>query len=334
MALGFAPAAHAVLAFESASWTGPGTPDATESSPGTLMNVDAMTGTGDPIVRSIATGATSGTLNIPTFNNAAIAAPIRSGAGTSRVSSSLGASFGVSFTGGTGTVNLVNSSESDGGQGRTSFNSINLTNLAGVSRIDVDLSYSEFLSSRSPIPNLANNLLGLPTLVGVGVSNAGTSLNESAFQTTFAFQNAFSTTTPADAASFAPGIVNGVVPITTQALAFSGAAGNVATFNSTGFGGLVNAGGGALSPNFLLLRAFDTDGDGMHNNSDLDGVFASDRVIVSILAGPNGETFADDTNFVFSLDGEQFPTTTLVPEPSVMFLLPFAMGGLLRRRRA
>lgn len=95
------------------------------------------------------------------------------------------------------------------------------------------------------------------------------------------------------------------------------------SFTATGFSGEVTP-PGSPSEHFLLVRGYNIDGIGNFNPAtDTDNVYITELEVV-IKADP-GKTFAADTEFVFSMDGQSYANAQLVPEPSAVVM---TLGGL------
>ena len=307
----------AALSFTGGSntgWSGSGTVLNANPSPGTFSG----TGISVPFVEN----AASGTLSISNFANSALNP-------TTRVSNTLAADVAFTFTGGTADISLNNTTNSDGGQGANFFNSVNITGLAGVSSIQMTVTYNEFLAGRSRVLGNSNDLRGFATLGAVGVAAAGTGLDINDFNTLAVFSQAFGLNSMGN---FVPGTPSGI-PFTSAGGGFSAppiVSGTDVTFSADRFTGLVAPGGGGLDGDFLFLRAFDADGSGNLTPEDADDFYARE---LTFTITPDSGTFEDDTIFTFSLDGQQHANLALVPEPSSMMTLSLAAFAFAMRRK-
>lgn len=310
---------YAALSFtggSDTSWSGSGNVLNANPSPGTFTG----TGINVPFVEDTA----GGTLSISNFANSALNP-------TTRVSNTLSAGVEFTFTGGTADISLGNTTDSDGGQGASFFNSASITGLAGVSSIKMTVTYNEFLAGRSRVLGNSNDLRGFATLGAVGVAAAGTGLDINDFNTLAVFGQSFGLNA---LGNFVPGIPSGV-PFTSAGGGFSDPPvvnGSDVTFSADRFTGLVSPGGGGLDGDFLFLRAFDADGSGDLTPQDADDFYAKE---LTFTITPDSGTFEDDTIFTFSFDGQQHANLALVPEPSsVMSLSLAAFAFAMRRKRS
>jgi|GEM_PF-2040982 len=326
------PFAHGAISFSDSvvSWVDDGSVVAPAvPSPGTFdFNAGAV-----PIVNDYITGTSGGTLSIGGFSTAAANSPSNriDPTNSGNATSSLNATVKFTFTGGTGTVRLANSAADDGSSTSTLYNSFSVTNLSGVTGVNIQVTYNEFVAGRSQIvggnASDTRNFEGLSTLGAIGVTNTG-SLAADQISGNVTFGQAFGRN--ADG-SYSPGVPTGSA-ITASGGGLSGAptvAGSDVTFASSGLSGTVGLGG--LSPNFLFLRAFDTNENGL-DASDGENFYAKSITFDLV---PEVGTFDNDTAFTVSLDGEQYlGSFQNVPEPSSLFVLSLAaVGGLVRRRR-
>ena len=83
---------------------------------------------------------------------------------------------------------------------------------------------------------------------------------------------------------------------------------------------------------WLLYKGYDVDGSGAFDGGDADNAYA--RTITYTITPTAQSTFAADTLFVFSLDGQSYGNLSNVPEPSAALLSVLALGALARRKRS
>lgn len=236
-----------------------------------------------------------------------------------RVSADLSATVGVSFTGASGDLYVANSAGFDGGDDK--FNSFGLSGLAGVTSITVTVSYNQHVAGRnSSLAGLDNR----PLLAGLALINAGTGLGLDSFDVTMSLGGAHSSTDGVNFFASAPG-----VPSHSSA-AWDTVSGGGLNYAADGFAGTVPLGGS--STNFLMVRGFDFDGGG-YGAADAEKFYA-DTQTWTITPRNGASSFADDTSFTFSMDGQQYPNAAVVPEAtSFLFSALAGLIGLGYRRR-
>ena len=255
----------------------------------------------------------------------------------SRVNSDL--ALDVSATvlgGGTADLEFANSGNFDGGN--SLFNSVDFSGFQGnVTSISITLDYNQFVGGRD---NVNASFTSRPFLGALGLASAGTGLMREDFNVSLTLVDPVFTSTP-NGTDFAPGLggatafgTAGFDGATAETNGFSilGSMGDPNTFTASEFTGEISL--GASSPDFLLFRGFDDDGNGF-DGDDATQVFASEVVWTISVDDPLTQSFASDTRFTISLDGEQFANVSAIPEPSLggILLLSFAGGLFIRRRK-
>lgn len=242
-----------------------------------------------------------------------------------RVRESLKARYKFRITGGNADLMLANTSSSDRGRGKEYFNSVNLTGLEGVTKIDVTLSFNEPVAARKQ----ALHILECLPLVGAnGCWRAGEGLNEKDFNVTVTYRG---TASSKDGLSFTRGIPQDGEPVVTKG--FDARPIIAPTFLSNGYTGLVVPGGGPVSKHFLTVRGYDCDGQSGFTKADCELHYAKS---IQWVITPGKGTFKDDTGFIFSMDGQQhanFLAVPATPEPATAVLGMLGALALLRRRR-
>ena len=302
-----APCALATMPFENPVWIGKGT----------VFEIDPKTNHKDNIQLFVENFKT-GTLVIDELARDAMLPK-------DRVRETLKARYKIRITGGTADLMVANTSSSDRGRGRNYFNSINLTGLEGVTKIDVTLSFNEPVAARKQALNI---LECLPLVGATGCWSAGEGLSEKDFSVTATYRGTSSST---DGLSFSRGVPQNGTPVITEG--FDARPIIAPTFLSNGFTGLVAPGGGPISDHFLTLRGYDCDGKEGFTKDDCELHYAKS---VQWTITPGKGTFKDDTGFMFSMDGQQhenFLTVPSTPEPTTALLSTLGALALLGRRR-
>lgn len=241
-----------------------------------------------------------------------------------RISSTLGASLSVSLTGGTGDFEIANSNSLDGGN--LMYDSVVLRDLAGVTAINMTLMFT------NPIAGRTDNTTPLgsrPIGGAVGIISPSPTLTASEINVTMQFLGVYSSSV-ADG-PFVAGVPVGAIPFYSAAWDTYDPEQNL--FTSDGFSGLITT-LGQDDTDLLLVRGYDFNGSG-------NGYTAADAPLVYItgmtwtITPDAGNTFAADTAFTVSMDGQQHGNLNVVPEPSTVLFAGLASLGVVfgRRRR-
>lgn len=294
------------------SWTGSGT-IAPNITPGTTSATNSKIFVND---------FGSGTLQISPgslYPNTANVANLND---VNRVTSSTGVSHVITINGGTADLLLANTNNFDGGADK--FNSVGLSGFSpGVTSISWTMTYTLPIAGRTSSPTQLDSrpmggALGLAATGGLALNN---------FNVDLELENMYST--PVANGVFVSGIPALARPYASTS--WGTTTGGQTTFHSDGFTGLVPP--GELSNNFLLVRGYDYNGSG-------NGFTAADAPLVYTQSytwtiSLDSGTFAAGTQFVMSLDGQQFTNLNNVPEPTLIGLAAMGVGILVfvRRRR-
>ncbi|MBT8037113.1 MAG: PEP-CTERM sorting domain-containing protein [Verrucomicrobiae bacterium] len=236
-----------------------------------------------------------------------------------RVDSDLSATIGINFTGATGDLYVANSANYDGGDDK--FNSVGLSGLAGVTSLSVTFTYNQYVAGRDSDPGGLNNR---PMLSGLGLVNTGTGLALSNFDIAMSLGGSHYATDGTNFTAGGPGVTSH------SSAAWDTITGGGIHYAADAFAGTVSL--GASSTNFLMVKGFDFDGGG-YGAADAQKFYA-DTQTWTITPGGGATTFAEDTQFTFSLDGKQYANLSNVPEPSGSMLLAVTgLAALGYRRR-
>lgn len=298
------------------SYTGGGTPDA-NITPGASSKQITGVGSGDIIVTEIGDGPQTALVETLTTTTTF--------------------DFGA---GGTADVEFARS-------GATAYKGFNIFNLTGTSCLNFTTVFSAPIHGRSS----TSRTDGFPWGFSTGLLSAGTGFDPADFDVTYTIDgvqyapngeqldpNAYSSTLPSTFDPFVTGeanTTNNGSPSAWETVATS--PGTPLVFNSSdGFGGLNGDGRGGAANSNLLVRGLDEEGTGI-DGTDLSQFYA-DTFSVSIKpldADGNPTTFASDSRFVFSFDGDRSIEldSLAVPEPSSAALLGLAGLALVARRR-
>jgi hypothetical protein len=287
-----------------ATWTGNGTV-------GTNLFPGNWTGNGSTNKDVIVNKLTAGTLTIKPgslYPNP-------------RVSTQMGLSMSVAFTGGTGDILAVNSTNYD--DSAMMYNSIAITDLQGVTSVSVTFNFTQPIAARSDFTTL--NLDSFPVGAALGlVSTGGLNLNN--FNVNLTYGGVVSDANDdgvfiSGVGSARPLISGGWVGTNTSPV--YGTAG-ATSFTSGGFTGLIDV-LGVGDTDFLMVRGWDMSGNGTFSPaSEADLVYVSS--LTWTITPDVGMTFQSGTEFTFSMDGQQHANTPPIPEPSGWALV--VLGGL------
>ena len=247
-----------------------------------------------------------------------------------RIAAATGVRQTVTLTGGTADLYVANSGSFDGGD--ELFNSVGISGFsAGVTKIIWTLDFT------LPIAGRDDNALGLnnrPMGGALGLVVAGTGLAPSQYSVKMTLGGVSSA--PTTNGTFTPGVPANARPLVSAGWAGTSItqAGATTFTTDAGFDGIIPLGNS--SPDFLLIRGYDYDGSG--NNylpADAPLVYAASLTFEISLT--SGLSFAADTAFTMSMDGQQFSNVNnAIPEPTAGVLVGLAvLGGLIgwRRRR-
>ena len=287
---------------EGATWTGDGVLPSGNLLPGT--STDSSPGNSGTLFDNFSGSGTLTPTNLITGNR------LEAGASAS-------VQFTLNGAGATGDLVVNNNSRFDGGA--NSFNSLGLTDLTGVTSIDVTVTYSQFVGGRD-FPAFATEFNKTPMIAATRLVTPGTGFTASDFTVTGTLDEVF---TSADGTNFVAGSA-GITPTVTVPPFTAPSAGAVsATANSFDPGNAAT---------WLMFKGFDVDGDGAFDADDADNAYA--RSVTYTITPTAQSTFADDTLIVFSLDGQSYGNLSNVPEPSAALLSVLALGALARRKRS
>lgn len=239
---------------------------------------------------------------------------------TNRVTSSTGVSHAITINGGTADLLLANTNNYDGGSDK--WNSIGLSGFSpGVTSITWTMTYTLPIAGRTSSTTQLDSrpmggALGLAATGGIALTN---------FNVDLELEDMYSTPT-------ADGVFVSGIPALARPYASTNwgtTTGGQTTFHSNGFTGLVPP--GELSNNFLLVRGYDYNGSGNgYTAADAPLVYTQTyQWTISLDSG----TFTAGTQFVMSLDGQQFTNLNNVPEPTLVGLVAMAVGILVFFRR-
>ncbi|MEM9080089.1 MAG: PEP-CTERM sorting domain-containing protein [Verrucomicrobiota bacterium] len=233
-----------------------------------------------------------------------------------RITTGSGVSHTITFTGGTGDLVVINSNGNDGGS--LLFNNMTILDLMGVTSISIVTKYDDPIAGRNIIPTSKG---GLPMGMSLGLNNAGTGLGLDSFQVTYSLGNLVTST---DGTNFNLG-ASGAMPFSNG---WDSVVGGQSTFTASDFPGLSMDGDrGDLQ---LWVRSYDLDGEDGPTSGDAELAYAN---TFTFTITPDSGTFAADTVFLLSMDGQQYGNVGLVPEPSVVALVSILGAGFVLRRR-
>jgi len=225
--------------------------------------------------------------------------------------SPVGVKHFIDFGGGTGTIQVDNTTTADGSASQ--YNAFQFTNLQDVSKITFSSVYTEPIAGR----NTAETSLLTRPLGGAFEINGD---EAEGMMTIGGAVSATSTSAPFNfgVGVTAPATVNGSVLTPTSPL----------TFNSSWTG--------ASGNEWSNVRGWDITGTGAYSAADAPLAYAT--TFSHMIFPTGGGTFDSDALFIYSLDGKQYADTLelaiAVPEPSRALLLMLAMlPGVMRRRR-
>lgn len=253
-----------------------------------------------------------------------------------RVSTGQGVSISTTFTGGTGDILVVNSTNYD--DSATKYNSIGITDLQGVTQIQLTINFAQPIATRSDFTTL--NLDSFPVGAALGLvstgSTAGNPLGLTNFNVSMSYGEVYSDAN--DDGVFIAGVPSNAAPLISGGWVGSGTTpvygvDGATSFSTGGFTGLINV-LGAGDADFLMVRGWD-----VSNNGTFSAATEADLVYVSSLtwtiSADPGMTFAAGTEFTISMDGQQHANLNAVPEPSawVLSMVACAGGLILWRRR-
>lgn len=216
-------------------------------------------------------------------------------------------------------LRLANTNNFD--DGASFWNSIGLTNFTGdVESITWTIRFSELIAGRNDALGSAVNrpmgaALGLVNQGGAQLNHFTVGLEFSEIWSAETLGGSFSLGVPGSAVPFASGTIGPVSPGQTS-------------FSFTEFEGY------AVTANeqFGVVRGYDVTGGG-YDATDAQLVYIQEMVWTITRTG--GGSFTNETLFVMSMDGQQYETVYLVPEPTRALLMAVALMALcLRRRRA
>lgn len=240
-----------------------------------------------------------------------------------RISTNMGVSVSVSLTGGTGDFLLANSNNFDGGN--TMYNSVGLTDLAGVTSITWTIEFTEPIAGRSDV---VTGLDFRPIGAAIGLVAAGSGLTAGSFNVALSYDEVYSSAT--SDGLFISGLPGNAIPYASAGWDSPAAPGATSFVTNDGFTGTVSL--GASDTDFLLVRGYDYNGSGNgYTAADSDLVYI--KSLTWTITSDTG-SFAAGTHFTVSMDGQQHANLEAVPEPSAGLLLGVAcVGGLIWWRR-
>lgn len=253
----------------------------------------------------------------------------------SRVTAETAVTISLEIIGGSADLILANSTPYDDGD--SMYNSVGLTNFRGeVTEIIWTVAYTLPIAARSDSVDTSNgyNVVNRPLGAGLGLVSAGTGVSRTDFDVTLDYGGVYTASTANG--TFTEGLPNGAVALASHGWD-SVQPGSTSFVSSNGFTGLVTL--GESSPHFLMVRGYDYAGqDGFNKDNDSPLVYIN-YLTYRVTLEP-GMTFASNTEFTMSLDGQQFSNlsnvpTAPVPEPAGVIMAGVAlMYTLLLRRRS
>lgn len=247
-----------------------------------------------------------------------------------RVSTGQGVSIAVAFTGGTGDLLAVNSTNYD--DSATMYNSIGITDLAGVTSVSITFNFVQPIAARSDFTTV--NLDSFPIGAALGLVSTGSGLGLTNFNTTLTYGQVYSDAN--DDGVFIAGVPGTASPLISGGWVGSGTTPVYGTpgatsFSSSQFTGLINVLGQG-DPDFLMLRGWDVSGNGTFSPAtEADLVYVSS--LTWTITPDIGMTFAAGTEFTISMDGQQHTNMPVIPEPSGWALAALGGMGLIAWRK-
>lgn len=237
----------------------------------------------------------------------------------SRLETDITATIDISLTG-SGSADLVFANRNSYDGGNQTYDGLQLTNFKGdVTSIDFDINFS------SPVAGRTLNFSGfnaLPLLSGLAVSSLGTGMNLSSYDVKMEYYNIVSA--PNGLSPFIPGLQASFDDPAADP-EFGASTGDT-VFNASQFSGVNN---------FLVVRGYDNSpGQNNYVNNERQLTYIKSQTWT--IKTDSGNSFVNDSEFVLSFDGEQYPNYSqaeTVPEPNLYLLIPLSLLSFWRKRK-